>query len=118
MKKYLLLVPAYIFVGLSVLHTLVAFIQFKAITEQALWFFSAGMALFSCGALNLILQRNPDDLQIRRLAVITNFVMTIFVIVFGAFTMKRNLVNPLAWLLILNALAAMVLSIRKPRSTF
>lgn len=106
-------IPAYVFVGLSLLHTVVAFVQFKTLTEQALWFASAGMALFFCGAINLILHFNQDNSQIKRLAIISNLIMTIFVIAFGAYTMKRNLVNPLAWILILNAVAALMISVQK-----
>jgi len=87
-------------------------LRFKTLTEQALWFFSAGMALFFCGVLNIILIQNQRDFQIKILTMISNLVMTMFVIVFGTFTMKRNLENPMAWLLITNAISASIISLK------
>lgn len=107
-------IPAYGFVCLGVLHTAVTFFQFTTLTEQALWFGSAALALFFCGALNLILFHNPYNVPIKRLTIAANVAMTTFVLFFGLFTLKRNLANPLAWLLTAIAVAALLVSIRKP----
>jgi len=94
------------------LHTLVGFFSYDSFSEEMLWFFTAGMALFYVGALNLIQTKNYQDKLIQRLTIISNMLMTIFVLVFGIYTLQKNLGNPLAWLLILNAMTALLLSIK------
>ena len=104
---------AWIFFGLSILHTIVGFKIYKSLSEDALWFFSAGMALFFAGAINLIHIDNYSDYLIRRLSIISNLLMTTFVLLFAVYTFQKNLVNPLAWLLIANAGSALFLCIRR-----
>lgn len=111
-SKHFRLLPGYIFVGLSVLHTVVGLYRFNGLSEYALWFFSAGMALFFVGALNVILQHNRGSSLARTFVIVSNLMMTTFVMVFGFYTMKRNLGNPLAWLLILNAVTALTISLK------
>ncbi len=107
------IIPSYLFIGLSALHTIVGFVTHDSLTENALWFFSAGMALFYVGAINLIQIKYPSESLIRRLTILSNLIMTIFVLAFGAYTFQRNVGNPMAWLLIVNALAALAISAGK-----
>ncbi len=107
------IIPTYLFIGLSVLHTIVGFVTFEALTESALWFFSAGMALFYVGVVNMIQIKFPTESLIRKLAIISNLMMLIFVVAFGSLTFQKNIGNPMAWLLILNSVCALIISASK-----
>ena len=106
----LTIIPSIIFIGLSVLHTVVGFITYEALTESALWFFSAGMALFYIGVINLIQIKFSNDSIIRKLAILSNVIMLVFVVTFGSLTFQKNIGNPMAWLLILNSASALGIS--------
>lgn len=114
MIRRLRAIPGYIFVGLGLLHTIVAVIRFQTLTEQALWFLSAGLALSSAGTLNIVVQGSDVPYPLRIWVVLSNLAMTVFVVVFASVTATRNLVNPLAWVLVLNSLAALALSLKRP----
>lgn len=107
------IIPSYIFIGLSVLHTIAGFVTYKALTESALWFFSAGMALFYVGVVNMIQIKFPTESLIRKLTILSNFIMLVFVVAFGSLTFQKNIGNPMAWLLILNSACALVISASK-----
>ena len=94
------------------MHTVAGFIYNKSISENVFWFFTGGMALFYVGVINLIQTRNQADNFIRTLTVMSNLVMTIFVINFGIYNLQRNLGDAPSWLLMLNSVVILYLSIR------
>lgn len=110
--KQIQTIVAYFFMAMSVAHTFVGFMSYKSLTERALWFLSAGMALFFAGALNLIHAKNPTQQLIKRLTVSSNLIMTTFVLAFGFITFQENAGSPLAWVLIVGSLVALVVSAR------
>lgn len=111
MKRYQI-ISAWIFIALSILHTAVGFASNKSISENMLWFFTGGMALFYVGVINLIQTKNQRDCFIRTVSVISNLVMTIFIINFGIFNLQKNLGDASSWFLMLNSVAILFLSIR------
>ena len=111
MKRYQT-ISAWIFIALSILHTAVGFIYNKSISEKVFWFFTGGMALFYVGVINLIQIKNQADNFTRIITVISNLVMAIFVITFGIYNLRMNLGDAMSWLLILNSLVILFLSIR------
>ena len=104
------IIPSYLFIGLSVLHTIAGFVTYETLTESTLWFFSAGMALFYIGVVNMIQIKFPNESLIRNLTVLSNLIMLVFVVAFGSLTFQENIGNPMAWLLILNSVCALVIS--------
>ena len=115
MKRYQI-ISAWIFIALSILHTVVGFISNKSISENVFWFFTGGMALFYVGVINLIQTKNQADNFIGTFTVISNLVMTIFIVNFGIYNLQRNLSDAPSWLLILNSVITLFLSIKNKRT--
>jgi surface polysaccharide O-acyltransferase-like enzyme len=111
MKRYQI-IAAWIFIALSIMHTAVGFISNKSISENVFWFFTGGMALFYVGVINLIQTKNLNDKFTGTLTVISNLVMTIFVVSFGIYNLQKNLGDVPSWLLMLNSVTILFLSIR------
>lgn len=107
------LIPSLVFIGLSLIHTVVGIMTYEELTERALWFYSAGIALFCVGGINLIYHELKNSGLVRIVSITSNLLMTIFVCVFGLYTFQRNVANPLAWLLIFNSIIALVLTIKR-----
>jgi|GEM_PF-1381754 len=98
MKRYQI-ISSWIFIALGILHTAVGFITNKWISENVFWFFTGGMSLFYVGVINLIQTKSKADNFIGIITVVSNLVMTVFVISFGIYNLQNNLGDAPSWLL-------------------
>ena len=102
MKRYQI-ISSWIFIALGILHTAVGFITNKWISENVFWFFTGGMSLFYVGVINLIQTKSQADNFIGIITVVSNLVMTVFVISFGIYNLQKNLGDAPSWLLMVNS---------------
>ena len=110
MKRYQI-ISSWIFIALGILHTAVGFITNKSISENVFWFFTGGMALFYVGVINLIQTKSQADNFIGIITVVSNLVMTVFVISFGIYNLQNNLGDAPSWLLMVNSVVILFFSI-------
>ena len=110
MKRYQI-ISSWIFIGLGILHTAVGFITNKWISENVFWFFTGGMSLFYVGVINLIQTKSKADNFIGIITVVSNLVMTVFVISFGIYNLQKNLGDAPSWLLMVNSVVILFFSI-------
>jgi len=110
MKRYQI-ISSWIFIGLGILHTAVGFITNKWISENVFWFFTGGMSLFYVGVINLIQTKSQADNFIGIITVVSNLVMTVFVISFGIYNLQKNLGDAPSWLLMVNSVVILFFSI-------
>ncbi|MCU0354085.1 MAG: hypothetical protein MUD08_10175 [Cytophagales bacterium] len=103
-------IHSFIFLALALAHTVVGLANSRPFTEQKLWFVGAGLSLFLLGCLNMVVQTGCKKKD-KILLVLSNALMLLFVSAFGLITLKDNVSNPLAWLLIGNTAYAFVRSL-------
>jgi hypothetical protein len=86
-------------VMLGFVHNFVAApMSYQSLTTQALWFLSAGLALWYAGFINLLRAEASDGGRLLAwLCVVTNVSLLIFVVAFAA--VRGNWTAPEAWLL-------------------
>ncbi len=98
---------------LGAVHMMATFFIFKTLTNSALWFFSAGIAMALTGALNLLNRAyGQNALWLRRICVAANITMLAFGIVAGI--VSRASVAELVFVLGLTG-GATALSLSGPR---
>jgi len=102
--------------AVGVLHCSVTFIIAASPTETAFWFFSGGLALIYCAALNLLRVRYAAMAPgLRRVCAGVNVSMLVFIAAFLAAQGFRAFRNPAAVVLAASALAATAFSLfRRP----
>lgn len=100
--------------GIGVLHCGVTFFLFSGYSEGAMWFFSAGLAMVYCAALNLLRIRYAAAAAgVRRVSLAVNLSLLVFVLVYVAEAGLKTFRNPAAVLLVLCAVAATTFSARR-----
>ncbi len=71
-------IGAYLVMVLGLAHLSFTPVNYRALTLNALWFASAGLAILFGGFLNLALNRSTgDDRVVRGLCILTNAVLTV-----------------------------------------
>ena len=76
-KAYLTVVAIAFLLG--ILHSTLAFVPYKRLNANALWFLGTGLALLFYGALNLIHARHREEQDIRLIVRVTNVLMLLFI---------------------------------------
>lgn len=72
---------AFLVIAIGILHLAVTFFIYPRLSETALWFAIAGLALIFNGIINLICQRiSSHHFQLRLVNVLTNGLMIVFCI--------------------------------------
>ena len=95
-------VMAWGIVAVGLLHCFMTPVRYKALSESALWFFSAGLALLYAGAFNLLLLRYGGSAPgLRGVCIGVNLSMLCFVLVYAGRNLGRALHDPGSILLIL-----------------
>lgn len=93
----------YVFAGLifslGIVHCIVTFIQYKALTLSAVWFFGTGLALLFLGMLNLLRLRHGGIALLRPFVLSANL-LTLALAVAVAYQMSLPR-NPQAVVLLL-----------------
>lgn len=100
--------------AVGMLHCVVTFIIAELPTEAAFWFFSGGLAMIYCGALNLLRVRYAAVAPgLRRVCAAVNVSMLAFI--FAYLAAQRAFRNPGAVVVTASALAATAFSLfRRP----
>lgn len=107
---------AWLIFGVGIVHCLATMVYFKQFRMPALWFLGSGLALLYVAALNLLrIRYDAAASGLRRVCIVGNLVMLIFVLMVGA-TMSLRL-NPQVVLFIALIAAATACSIlRRPQA--
>lgn len=107
---------AWLLCGFGVLHCSVTFIIAASATEAAFWFFSGGLALIYCAALNLLRVRYAAVAPgLRRVCAAANVSLLGFIAAYLLAQGWRAFQNPAAGILTAAALAATAFSLlRRP----
>ena len=102
--------------AVGLLHCSVTFIIAAAPTESAFWFFSGGLALIYCAALNLLRVRYAAEAPgVRRVCTAVNISLLVFILAYLATQGLDALRNPGAVVLTASAFAATAFSLfRRP----
>jgi hypothetical protein len=107
---------ACLILGIGVLHCGVTFLLAHGFTDNALWFFSGGLAMIYCGALNLLRVHYARIAPgVRAASLLVNLSMLAFILAYAFLRGPRIARNPGALLLIACAVAATGFSLRQPR---
>lgn len=77
-RKMYLIVVAIAFL-LGILHSTLAFVAFKKLDANTLWFLGTGLALMLYGALNLIHTRHGAESDVGLIVRVTNVLMLLFI---------------------------------------
>lgn len=105
-------VTAWLLFGIGLLHCSVTFIIAASPTETAFWFFSGGLALIYCAALNLLRVRYAAVAPgLRRVCAAVNISLLGFIAAHLAAQGWRAFRNPAAGVLTAAALAATAFSL-------
>lgn len=75
-KAYLTVVAITFLLG--ILHTTLAFVAYKRLDANALWFLGTGLAQLFYSVLNLIYARHREEQDIRLIVRVTNVIMLLF----------------------------------------
>lgn len=76
-RKAYLTVVAIVFL-LGILHSTLAFVAYKRLGANALWFLGTGLAQLFYAAINLIHARHREERDVRLIVRVTNVVMLLF----------------------------------------
>ena len=76
-KAYLTVVAIAFLLG--ILHSTHAFVHYKRLNANALWFLGTGLAQLFYGALNLIHARHREEQDVRLIVRVTNVLMLLFI---------------------------------------
>jgi len=76
-KAYLAVVAIAFLLG--ILHSTLAFVPYKRLNANALWFLGTGLAQLFYGALNLIHARHRGEQDVRLIVRVTNVLMLLFI---------------------------------------
>jgi tellurite resistance protein TehA-like permease len=76
-KAYLTVVAIAFLLG--ILHSTLAFVPYKRLNANALWFLGTGLALLFYAVLNLIHARHREEPDIRLIVRVTNVLMLLFI---------------------------------------
>lgn len=107
---------AWVLFGIGLLHCSVTFIIAESPTDTAFWFFSGGLALIYCAALNLLRVRYAAVAPgLRRVCAAVNMSLLGFIAAYLAAQGWRAFRNPGAGVLTASVLAATAFSLlRRP----
>ena len=79
MKRKAYLTVVVIAFLLGILHSTLAFVLYKRLNANALWFLGTGLALLFYSALNLIHTRHREEQDVRLIVRVTNVLMLLFI---------------------------------------
>lgn len=93
-------VLALLLLALGTIHNFVAApMSFDALSERALWFIAAGLALWYAGLVNLLVEWEPHPSPLLRAAALaTNGTLLAFVVTFAA--VRGRMADPASLLLV------------------
>jgi hypothetical protein len=77
-RKVYLTVVAITFL-LGILHSTLAFVPYKRVNANVLWFLGTGLALLFYSGLNLIHTRHKTERDVRLIVRVTNVLMLLFI---------------------------------------
>ena len=75
-KAYLTVVAIALLLG--IVHSTFAFVPYKGLNPNVLWFLGTGLALLFYATLNLIHARHPEEQDVRLIVRVTNVLMLLF----------------------------------------
>jgi len=88
-KAYLTVVAIAFLLG--ILHSTLAFVPYKRLNANALWFLGTGLALLFYSALNLIHARHRAEQDVRLIVRVSNVLILLFIaLAVGAPWVKGN----------------------------
>jgi hypothetical protein len=79
MKRKVYLTMVAITFLLGILHSTLAFVPYKKLNANALWFLGTGLAQLFYGGLNLIHTRHTAERDVRLIVRVTNVLMLLFI---------------------------------------
>jgi hypothetical protein len=79
MKRKAYLIVVTITFVLGILHSTLAFVPYKRLNANALWFFGTGLALLFYSGLNLIHIRHRAERDVLLIVRVTNLLMLLFI---------------------------------------
>ena len=79
MKRKIYLIVVTIAFLLGILHLTLAFVPYKKLNANTLWFLGTGLALLFYGALNLLHIRHEAESDVRLTVRVTNVLMLLFI---------------------------------------
>lgn len=82
--RFLDAISAWGLVLLGSIHNFIAApMIYRELSERALWFVGAGLALWYAGAINLVRHAAPNSRTARIASILTNLSLLVFVVTFG-----------------------------------
>lgn len=107
---------AWLIFAVGVLHCGMTFLLFDHYSEGAMWFFSAGLAMIYCAALNLLRVRYAGVAPgLRAACIAANLSLLAFILVYVVGKGGRSLRNPGVLLFVFCAFAATSFSLFRAR---
>lgn len=105
---------AWLILGFGALHCAVAFGKYDRLSDDALWFFSGGLALLLLAALNLLRVRYAGVAPgVRRVCIAANLALLGFAVTYLAAHWERSAGSAGSWLLMAVLLGSTICSVSR-----
>ncbi len=104
-------------VAVGVVHGLVSFVAYDRLSDAALWFFSAALALIFAGLLNVVQLSHPPARTATWAARVANILLLCFVLVYAGRHPLRALSDPASVTLVVLTCSATVFSFLRRQET-